>query len=294
MDEKKFLTDRFEADRRHLTSVAYRMLGSTTDAEDAVQEAWLRLERADTTDVTNLTGWLTTVVARVCLDMLRSRRTRRQDPLEYDDGDGVEVARDGEPAGDPEEQAVLADSIGLALLVVLETLTPAERVAFVLHDMFAVPFDEVAEIVGRSPTAARQLASRARRRVQGARTMPDTDFTRRREIVEAFISASRGEGFDALLSVLDPEVVGHADATAISMGAEDDAHGADAVVSAVERKARGLRMALVDGVPTLVSAPGGRPRIVFLFTLERGLVREIELIADRDRIASMDLVLVEN
>jgi RNA polymerase sigma-70 factor (ECF subfamily) len=298
MDEKKFLTDRFEADRRHLTSVAYRMLGSTTDAEDAVQEAWLRLERADTTDVTNLTGWLTTVVARVCLDMLRSRRTRRQDPLEFDEGidltDGHDGANGtGDAATDPEEHAVLADSVGLALLVVLETLAPAERVAFVLHDMFAVPFDEVAEIVGRSPTATRQLASRARRRVQGVRVMPDADFARRREIVQAFIAASRGEGFDALIAALDPDVVGHADAPALSMGADPDARGADTVVAAVERKARGLRMALVDGVPTLVSAPGGRPRIVFFFTLENGLVREIELVADRDRIESMDLVLVD-
>jgi RNA polymerase sigma-70 factor (ECF subfamily) len=301
MDDKTFLTERFEADRRHLTAVAYRMLGSTTDAEDALQEAWLRLQRADTSEVTNLTGWLTTVVARVCLDMLRSRRTRRQDPLDLDgaidvtDGvDGVNGHNGGvNDTADPEEHAVLADSVGLALLVVLETLSPAERVAFVLHDMFGVPFEEVAEIVGRTPTAARQLASRARRRVQGVRAVPDSDFARRREIVEAFISASRGEGFDALIAVLDPDVVGHADAAARALGADPDAHGAGAVLSAVDRKARALRMALVDGVPTLVSAPGGRPRLVFFFTLRDGLVREIDIVADRDRIASMDLVLVD-
>ena len=208
MDEHEWLAEQFEANRTHLRAVAYRMLGSLSEADDAVQEAWLRLSRSDTSGVENLGGWLTTVVARVCLDMLRSRKSRREEPLGAHVPDPMVSREDGI---DPEHEALLADSVGLALLVVLETLAPAERVAFVLHDMFDLPFDEIAPIVGRSPTAARQLASRARRRVQGAATVPDADLTRQREVVDAFLAASRGGDFDALLALLDPDVVLRAD-----------------------------------------------------------------------------------
>src|SRR5262245_263211 len=213
MNEKKWLVDRFEANRPHLRAVAYRMLGSGTEADDAVQEAWLRLSRADTGDVDNLAGWLTTVVARVCLDMLRSKKSRREEPMD---------AQPHEPPAthdnDPEQDVLLADSVGLALLVVLKELAPAERVAFVLHDMFDLPFDEIAPIVGRSPAATRQLASRARRRVQGAPTAPDDDPARQREVVDAFLAASRGGDMGALLAVLDPGVVFRADPVAVQMG----------------------------------------------------------------------------
>src|SRR5437016_275370 len=203
MDEHDWLAEQFEAKRTHLRAVAYRMLGSLPEAEDAVQEAWLHLSRSDTSGVANLGGWLTTVVARFCLDMLRSRASRREESL---DVEGAEPIL-SQPGGiDPEQEALLADSVGIALLVVLDTLNPAERIVFVLHDLFAVPFDEIAPIVGRSPTAARQLASRARRRVQGAATVPDVDLTRQREVVDAFLAASRGGDFDALLAVLDPDV----------------------------------------------------------------------------------------
>src|SRR5256885_11451483 len=215
MDERDWLVERFEAHRTHLRAVAYRMLGSATEADDAVQESWLRLSRTDTSDVDNLGGWLTTVVARVCLDMLRSRTARREEPLGTHLPDGTAGPDHGL---DPEQEALLADSMGPALLVVLETLAPAERLAFVLHDMFAMPFDEIAPIVGRSPDATRQLASRARRRVQGA-TMSDVDLTRQREVVDAFLAASRGGDFDALLAVLDPDVVVRADSAAVEAGA---------------------------------------------------------------------------
>ena len=226
MDEHEWLAERFEANRTHLRAVAYRMLGSLSEADDAVQEAWLRLSRSDTSGVENLGGWLTTVVARVCLDMLRSRKSRREEPLDAHVPEPIVSREDGI---DPEHEALLADSVGLALLVVLETLAPAERLAFVLHDMFAVPFDEIAPIVGRSPTAARQLASRARRRVQGAATVPDADLTRQREVVDAFLAASRGGDFDALLAVLDPDVVLRADRAAVPAGASREVRGAAAV-----------------------------------------------------------------
>src|SRR5256885_3189803 len=215
MVEHDTLAERFEANRAHLRGVAYRMLGSLSDADDAVQEAWLRLSRADVSGVDNLGGWLTTVVARVCLDMLRARKARHEEPF---DATAPEPAAPRGAAPDAEQEMLLADSVGLALLVVLETLAPAERLAFVLHDMFAVPFDEIAPIVGKSPDAARQLASRARRRVQGA-TMSDVDLTRQREVVDAFLAASRGGDFDALLAVLDPDVVVRADSAAVEAGA---------------------------------------------------------------------------
>ena len=219
MDEHDWLAERFEENRTHLRAVAYRMLGSLSEADDAVQESWLRLSRSDTSGVENLGGWLTTVVARVCLDMLRSRKSRREEPLDVHVPEPI-VSR--EAGTDPEHEALLADSVGLALLVVLETLAPAERLAFVLHDMFAVPFDEIAPIVGRSPAAARQLASRARRRVQGCgRALPDADLTRQREVVDAFLAAARGGDFDALLAVLDPDVVLRADRAAVPAGARE-------------------------------------------------------------------------
>ena len=243
MSDEDFLAERFEADRSHLRAVAYRMLGSATEADDAVQEAWIRLSRSDTSDVENLSGWLTTVTARVCLDMLRSRTSRREEPL--DDGSSAPAVRQAD-AIDPEEEAVLADSVGLALLVVLETLPPAERLAFVLHDMFAVSFDEIAPIVGRTPTASRQLASRARRRVQGTSTVPDADRTRQREIVDAFQAAARGGDFDRLVALLDPDVVLHVDGFA---GAGGGVRGR----SSAPRRSPARR------VPTRVG-PGSRTR----------------------------------
>src|SRR5436309_11814993 len=219
MNEHELLAREFEANRNRLRAVAYRMLGSMSEAEDAVQECWLRLSRSDTSGVQNLGGWLTTVVARICLDMLRSRNSRREESLEASVPEPITSRESGI---DPEQEALLADSVGLALLVVLDTLNPAERLAFVLHDIFAVPFDEIAPIVGRSPTAARQLASRARRRVQGAATAPDVDLTRQREVVDAFLAASRGGDFDALLAVLDPDVVLRADSAAVHMGSSTE------------------------------------------------------------------------
>ncbi len=222
MNQHDWMAEQFEAHRQRLRTVAYRMLGSQSEADDAVQETWLRLSRADTSGVENLGGWLTTVVGRVCLDMLRSRKSRREHPL-----DTTVI----EPAADPEHEAVMADSIGLALLVVLETLSPAERVAFVLHDMFAMPFEDIAPIVGRSEVATRQLASRARRRVQGADVATESSLERRREIVDTFLAASRGGDFGALLELLDPEVVLKADAAAVQIGADERIHGAHEVAA---------------------------------------------------------------
>src|SRR2546430_4196538 len=260
VDERDTLERPFEESRPHLRAVAYRMLGSLSEADDAVQEAWLRLSRSDRSEVENLKGWLTTVVARVCLDMLRSRKARPEDPVGPQVPDPI-VGREG-PI-DPEQEALLADSVGLALLVVLDRLNPAERLAFVMHDMFAVPFDEIAPIVGRSPTAARQLASRARRRVQGAATVPDADLTLQREVVDAFLAASRGGNFDALLAVLDPDVVVRADSAAVRMGASREVRGAAAVAKTFSGRARAAQPALVDGAVGLVWAPGGRLRVVF-------------------------------
>ena len=298
MGEHRALAEEFEANRRHLQSVAQRMLGSTSEADDAVQEAWLRLSRSDTSDVANLRGWLTTVVARVCLDMLRSRKSRREESLD---------ARVSEPivrpdAGmNPEREAVIADSVGLALLVVLETLTPAERVAFVLHDMFDLSFDEIAPIVGRSPTAARQLASRARRRVQGAESAPAADHARRRKIVDAFLAASRSGNFDALLAVLDPGVVLRADGAAVRMAAARQAlgapklapelRGARAVAESLSGRAGAAQPALINGAPGLVWAPGGQPRAAFSFTIARGKIVRVDLIADPAHLRRLDLTL---
>src|SRR2546425_986589 len=290
MDNAEWLAERFEANRTHLRAVAYRMLGSVSEADDAVQEAWLRLSRSGTSGVANLRGWLTTVVARVCLDMLRSRKARREQPLGAHEPEPTASREDGV---DPEREALLADSVGLALLVVLQTLAPAERVAFVLHDMFDLPFDEIAPIVGRSPTAARQLASRARRRVQGAATVPDADPTRQRKVVDAFLAASRGGDFDALLEVLDPDVVLRADSAAVQMGASRDIRGAKAVADTFSGRARAAQPALVNGAVGLVWAPGGRPRVVFGFTITRGKIVAVDLIADHVRLGQLDLVVLD-
>jgi RNA polymerase sigma factor (sigma-70 family) len=289
MDEHEWMAERFEAERSHLRAVAYRMLGDLTEADDAVQESWLRLSRSDTSGVENLGGWLTTVVARVCLDMLRSRESRREESLDVHLPDPIVSSAD---RIDPEHEVLLADSVGLALLVVLDTLNPAERLAFVLHDLFAMPFDEIAAIVGRSPTAARQLASRARRRVRGAATMKDADITRQREVVDAFLAASRAGNFESLLAVLDPDVVLRADRAAVQAGASREVRGATAVAGTFSGRAREAQPALVNGAVGLVWAPGGRPRIIFGFTITRGKIVEIDLVADPERLHELDLAIL--
>jgi RNA polymerase sigma factor (sigma-70 family) len=291
MDDDDWLVERFEAHRGHLRVVAYRMLGSLSDAEDAVQEAWVRLSRADTSEVENLGGWLTTVVARVCLNMLRSRVSRREEPLDTRVPDPI-VSRDN--GVDPGDDAVLADSIGLALLVVLETLTPAERLAFVLHDMFAVPFDEIAPMLGRSPTAARQLASRARRRVRGAAPAPDPDLARQREVVDAFFAAARGGDFDALVAVLDPDVVARSDG---GPGASVVVRGAQAVAGRALMFARPsamVRPAVVNGAAGVVVTADGRPASVMAFTVRNGKILEIDTLSDPERLGRLDLGVLDD
>jgi RNA polymerase sigma-70 factor, ECF subfamily len=294
MNEADLLAERFEHYRTHLRAVAYRMLGSLSEADDAVQEAWIRLSRADTTEVENLGGWLTTVVARVCLDMLRSRKSRREEPLGVHVPEPIVSSADGV---DPEQQALLADAVGLALLVVLETLAPAERLAFVLHDMFAVPFEEIAPIVGRSPTAARQLASRARRRVQTADTTPDVDLSRQREIVDAFLAAARGGDFEGLLAVLDPDVVLRADAGALPAPASRLVHGARAVAKGAigfRRVAATAQPALVNGTAGLVAWLDERPFSVMAFTIRGGKIVEIYVLADPERLRALDLAMLND
>jgi RNA polymerase sigma factor (sigma-70 family) len=286
MDEHDWMAERFEEHRTHLRAVAYRMLGSQAEADDAVQESWLRLSRSGATGVENLGGWLTTVTGRVCLDMLRSRQSRREEPVGMD---VPEPAVSPETAG-PEQEVLLADSVGLALLVVLEALAPAERVAFVLHDMFDLPFDQIGPVVGRSPAAARQLASRARRRVQGAATAPYADLARQREVVGAFLAASRGGDFGALVALLDPEVVLRADAAAVQAGAPGEVHGAAEVADTFSGRARAARLALVNGVAGLVWAHRGEPRMVFGLSISGGKIVAIDLLADPERIRQLDLV----
>ena len=293
MDERESLADRFEANRTRLRAVGYRMLGSVSEADDAVQEAWLRLSRSDTGGVENLDGWLTTVVARVCLDMLRSRKSRREEPLGPRVPEPI-VSRELEV--DPEHAALLADSVGLALLVVLETLAPLERLAFVLHDMFAVPFDQIAPIVGRSPAAARQLASRARRRVQAATPVPDPDLARQREVVDAFLAAARRGDFDALLAVLDPDVVLRIDRGAVPRGASREVRGAQAVLEqarAFVPLVASARPALVNGAAGVVVARRGRPLAVAGFTVAHGQIVEIDLLADPARLRELDLTVLD-
>jgi RNA polymerase sigma factor (sigma-70 family) len=288
-----WLADRFEEHRARLRSVAYRMLGSASEADDAVQDAWLRLRRADTSEVDNLGAWLTTVVARVCLNMLRSRHSRREAPLDVHVPDPIVSPDSG---ADPEYQAVLADSVGLALLVVLETLAPAERLAFVLHDMFAVPFDEIAPMIERTPDAARQLASRARRRVQGQAPAPDPDVERQREVVDAFFAASRAGDFEALVAVLDPDVVLRSDGGRARPGMTFTLRGAQAVggqAFASGRLSPFLRRALVNGAPGAVVAMHGRAQFVMAFTVAGGRIIAIDVLADPYRLRDLDLTALD-
>jgi RNA polymerase sigma-70 factor (ECF subfamily) len=294
MDVEDRLAGRFEASRPRLRAMAYRMLGSLSDADDAVQEGWLHAARGGADDVANLEGWFTTIVARVCLDMLRSRKSRREEPL-----DPIDAAVAGYEQG-PEQEAMLADSVGLALLVVLDTLPPAERVAFVLHDTFGLPFGEIASITGRSPDAARQLASRGRRRIQG--TGPDTDpaagarLARQRQVAEAFMTASRGGDLEGLIAVLDPDVVLHSDATASPSGAPLTVHGAAAVAGgarAASARSRYGRIALVNGAPGLIMAPRGQLLVALAFTFSGEKISQIDVVADPDRLAQLDLGLLD-
>ena len=292
MNERNYLAERFEENRAHLRAVAYRMLGSLSEVDDAVQEAWLRLSRADTMGIDNLGGWLTTVVARVCLDMLRSRNSRREEPFTPH---APEPGATGTSGSSPEHEALLADSVGLALLVVLDRLTPAERLAFVLHDMFALPFEEIAPIVGRSATATRQLASRARRRVRGGAAAPDLALVRQREVVDAFLAALRGGDFEGLLAVLDPDLVVRADVPAPS-GAPAEIRGAAVWAKqaiAFGQLARLARLALVNGAVGIVMAPRGRLFRVVRLTIANGKITQIEVIGNRARLVMLDLSIVD-
>jgi RNA polymerase sigma-70 factor (ECF subfamily) len=286
MEPKNFWAAQFEANRPRLRAVAYRMLGSSDEVEDAVQEAWLRLNRSDAEAIDNLSGWLTTVVARVCLDMLRARKSRREEPM---------GPLTPEPVAEDERsrEAEMADSVGAALLVVLETLAPAERLAFVLHDMFAVPFEEIAPIVGRTPAAARQLASRARRRVQGTRPDPSADVSRQRKIVEAFLTASRDGDFEGLLAVLDPDVVFRADEAVMRLGSQAEIRGATAVATAFKGRARAAKPALADGMPALAVILGGQLRILLRLTFRDDRIAGVEAIADAERLQSFKLEILE-
>jgi RNA polymerase sigma-70 factor (ECF subfamily) len=295
VDERDCLAHQFEANRTHLRAVAYRMLGSVSEADDAVQESWLRLSRSETAEIENLGGWLTTVVARVCLDMLRARTARREEPLGPHVPEPIVSRADGV---DPEHEALLADSVGLALIVVLETLDPAERLAFVLHDTFAVPFEEIAPIVGRSPAAARQLASRARRRVRGATPAPDADLGRQREVVDAFLAAARAGDFEALVELLDPDIVLRVDRGVLRAGASREIRGAEAVAEQARTGARAVarfaRPALVNGAAGLVVAPRGRPVAVAGFTVVNGRIAEIDVLADPVRVRGLDLTVLDD
>jgi len=284
----------FNDQRGHLRAVAYRMLGSANEAEDAVQEAWLRLNRSDTEAIHNLEGWLTTVVARVCLDVLRSRKSRREDALDDQTVDPDMIpAKD---ASDPEQEALLADSVGLALLVVLDTLAPAERVAFVLHDVLDLSFDEIAPIVGRTPTATRQLASRARRRVRGGEALPESDLQTQRPVVEAFLTALRAGDFDGLLAVLDPDVVVHTDIPGVQ-GAPREIRGASKWAKgavAFSRMAKAVQPALINGAVGLILAPNGRLSRVLSFRIANGKIVDVEIIADPERLKHLELGVLED
>jgi RNA polymerase sigma factor (sigma-70 family) len=294
MGDHDRLAERFQAHRSHLRAVAYRMLGSLSDADDAVQEAWLRLSRADTSGVENLAGWLTRVVARVCLDMLRTRRSRREEPLGLQRPAAIV---DGRGRRDPEQEALLAEEVGLALLVVLDRLAPAERVAFVLHDLFAVPFEGIAPIVERSPTATKKLASRARHRVHGNARSPDIDRARQRQVVDAFLAATRGGDIEALLAVLDPEVVRRADRAALRAGAATELRGAQAVseeTASNTRVARFAAPAMVNGRVGLVVAPRGRLLLAIGLTVKDDKITKIDVIADPLRLRQLDLAVLAN
>jgi RNA polymerase sigma-70 factor, ECF subfamily len=288
--EHDWLVDRFEAQRAHLRAVAYRMLGSTGEADDAVQEAWVRLNRSDTSAIENLDGWLTTVVSRVSLDMLRSRASRREEPAGGELPDQLENPTAGT---DPEHEAMLADTVGSALLVVLDTLGPAERLAFVLHDMFAVSFDEIAPIVGRSPNAAKQLASRARHKVQGKGAAADADPARQREVVDAFLAASRSGDFDALVALLDPDIVLVADAAAVEMGSPEEIQGAAAVAGTFSGRALAAQPALIDGAVGIVWAVGGRAKVAWDFTIRDGKIVHIDMLAASDTLDDLELTILD-
>ena len=292
MDERDWLAEQFEEHRTRLKAVAYRMLGSLTEADDAVQEAWLRLSRSDAREIDSLGAWLTTVVARVSLNMLRSRASRHEEPIDVRVPEPIIDSADGT---DPEHEALLADSVGLALLVVLETLSPPERLAFVLHDMFAVPFDEIAPIVDRSPEATRQLASRARRRVQGERAAPDADLHSQREVVDAFLAAAREGDFETLVAVLDPDVVLRAD---FGRGAPaQEIRGAEKVARQAQMYSRfglDMRPALINGAVGLVTFRDGRPFSVGGFTVRGGKIVEMDWLADPERLSRLDLAPLQN
>jgi len=292
MNEHEWLATRFEENRAHLRAVGYGMLGSLSEADDAVQEAWLRLNRSDATTIENLGGWLTTVVARVCLDILRSRAARREEVLDTHVSDPTANRHGG---SDPEHEALLADSVGLALLVVLDRLTPAERIAFVLHDMFDVTFDEIASIVGRSSTAARQLASRARRRVRGAASVPGSALSEQREVVEAFLAALRRGDFEGLISVLDPDVVVRVDEAGARPGAPREIRGARNWAKgaiAFSQFAQSIQPMLVDGAVGLLWAPRGRLSRVLRFTIERGKIAQVDVVADAARVREIELAVL--
>jgi RNA polymerase sigma-70 factor, ECF subfamily len=294
MDGQEWLAERFEQHRTRLRAVAYRMLGSLSEADDAVQDAWLRLSRTDAGEVEDLGAWLTTVVARVSLNMLRARNARRVEPLGPHVPDPIVDRADG---GDPEHEALLADSVGLALLVVLETLTPAERLAFVLHDMFAMPFDEIAPMVERSPEAARQLASRARRRVRRTAPVVDADLAIQWEVVDAFLAAARDGDFDALVAVLDPDVVLRADGGAVRAGASQEVRGARAVAGQAllwSRVDLTMRRALVNGAAGMVAIRDGQPFAVSAITVRGGKIVELDILADPERLAQLDLTILED
>jgi RNA polymerase sigma-70 factor (ECF subfamily) len=294
MDEHDWLATRFESERPHLRAVAYRLLGSLSEADDAVQESWLHVSRSDRRSVTNLSGWLTTVVARVCLDMLRSHAARREERLDGRLPDPIISRAEGI---NPEQEVLLAESVGLALQVVLDTLEPAERLAFVLHDVFAVPFDEIATLVGRSPTAARQLASRARRRVQRAAPVPDADLAQSRAVVDAFFAAVREGDVAALLAVLAPDVVARADYGTLARGAQREVHGARAVAEGAimfARLARIARPVLVNGAVGAVAAPGGQLYAVMGFTVRQGKIVEIDILGDPTRLRQLDLSVLDD
>jgi RNA polymerase sigma-70 factor (ECF subfamily) len=304
MSDNDWLAERFEANRAQLRAVAYRMLGSAPEADDVVQEAWVRVSRSDHESVDNLSAWMTTVVSRLCLDVLRTRRARREEPI----GDQVQESRLPLTQGhvssvDPEDELLLADSLGPALMVVLDSLAPAERLALVLHDMFAVPFDEIGPIVGRSPVAARQLASRARRRVQGSTASAGAGPAREREIVSAFLAASRGGDFEALVRLLDPDVVLRADRHAVEAAAANEARGAPALASEVRGpgevagvfsgRARPVRLALVDGGYGAAFAVGGKPWAVFGFSVVGDLIVEIEIMSDPSTVQGVEVSFLD-
>lgn len=292
MNERDWLADGFAAHQAHLRAVAYRMLGSGSDADDAVQEAWLRLSRSDVSAVQNLRGWLTTVVGRICLDMLRARAARREEPLEQRTSELADTPTDQDV---PEQEALLADSIGLALLVVLDTLAPAERLAFVLHDIFAVPFEDIAEILQRSPAAAKMIASRARRKVQLADPeIDDRDRSRQRAVVHAFLAASRNGDFDALIALLDSDVVLRSDRAATAAGAAAHLQGAAAVAGQFAGRAQAARPALINGTNGAIWAPGGTPRVALAFTISRGKITAIDIIADPDHLDHLDITPLAN